>query len=58
MVKDSEIAETLEYLCMAFMGVCVGVNQMVGGTPGGNALPPLADEYTALSNRTKNEGDA
>ena len=57
-VKDSEIAETLEYLCMAFMGVCVGVNQMLGGTPGGNALPALADEYTALSNRTKGEGDS
>jgi hypothetical protein len=37
-VKDAEIAETLEYLCMAFIGVCVGVNQMLGGTPGGNAL--------------------
>ncbi len=52
-VKDSEIAETLEYLCMAFIGVCIGVNQMLGGTRGGNALPALADEYTTLSNRTK-----
>lgn len=56
-VKDAEIAETLEYLCMAFMGVCVGVNQMLDGTPGGNALPALADEYVALSNRTKAESE-
>ena len=56
-VKEGEIAETLEYLCMAFMGVCVGVNQMLSGTPGGNALPALADEYTALSNRTKAESE-
>ena len=55
-VKDAEIAETLEYLCMAFIGVCVGVNQVLGGTNGGNALSALADEYIALSNRTKAEG--
>jgi hypothetical protein len=57
-VKDKEVAETLEYLCMAFMGVCVGVNQMLGGTPGGNTLSALAYEYTALSNRTKAESEA
>jgi len=57
-VKDKEVAETLEYLCMAFMGVCVSVNQMLGGTPAGNALNELADEYTALSNRTKTESEA
>jgi Family of unknown function (DUF5677) len=56
-VKDTEIAETIEYLCMAFMGVCVGVNQMLGGTTGGTVLPALADEYTALSNRTKAENE-
>jgi hypothetical protein len=56
-VKDKDVAETLEYLCMALMGVCVGVNQMLGGTPGGNALNALAEEYTALSNRTKAESE-
>ncbi len=50
-VKDTEIVETLEYLCLAVMGVCVGVNQILGGTPGGNVLNTLADEYIQLSNK-------
>jgi hypothetical protein len=57
-VEDAEIAETLEYFCMAFMGVCVGVNQMLDGTPGGNPLSGLGDEYLALSNRTKAESQS
>jgi hypothetical protein len=48
-VRDPELAETLEYLCMAVMGVCVGVNQILEGTKGGNALNGLADQYMALS---------
>jgi hypothetical protein len=34
-VKDVEIELTLYHLCSAVMGVCVGVNQILGGTPGG-----------------------
>jgi hypothetical protein len=41
--RDAEIVETLEYLCMAVIGVLVGVNQIIGGTEGGNALNWLAD---------------
>jgi hypothetical protein len=52
-VKDAEIAETLEYLCMAATGVCVGVNQMLGGTDGGKALDGIRTRYTDLSNRTR-----
>ena len=52
MVKDEEIEETLELLCQAVMCVCVGVNQMLGGTQGGSALNGLADEYVALSNKS------
>jgi Family of unknown function (DUF5677) len=52
-VKNAEIAETLEYLCMAAIGVCVGINQMLGGTDGGKALDGIAARYTDLSNRTK-----
>jgi hypothetical protein len=49
--RDEETAETLEYLCMAVMGVCVGVNEILGGTQGGDSLNALADQYTGLSNR-------
>jgi hypothetical protein len=49
--SNRELAETLKYLCMAVMGVCVGVNQLIGGTRGGAALNGLADRYFHLSNR-------
>ena len=32
------------------MCVCVGVDEMLGGTQGGDALNGLADEYVALWN--------
>jgi|SRR5215831_20454830 len=52
-VEDKEIDETLEYLCQAVMGVCIGVSQILGGTRGGAALnDTLADEYIALSNKS------
>ena len=51
--REAEIAETLEYLCMAAMGVCVGVNQLLEGTPGGDQLNGLAERYTEISNRSK-----
>jgi hypothetical protein len=60
-VKDEEIEQTLEFLCMAVMSVCVCVNEMIGGTRGGQPLRTMADEYIALSNkcaelrRAKNE---
>jgi hypothetical protein len=58
-VKDVEIELTLYYLCSAVMGVCVGVNQILGGTPGGMVLNHLADEFSALSSDTKSgAGDA
>jgi Family of unknown function (DUF5677) len=50
---EHELAETCEYLCMAAIGVCVAVNQVIGGTPGAAALNALADRYSDLSNRTK-----
>ena len=37
--RDEEIIETLEYLCMAVMGVLIGVLQIIGRrAAGGNAL--------------------
>jgi len=51
-VKDKEIEETLELLCQAVIGVCIGVNQILGGTEGRAKLNSLADEYVALSSRS------
>jgi hypothetical protein len=51
-VHDEEIEETLELLCQAVMGVCVAVNQIIGGTNGGSVLDGLADQYVALSNKS------
>jgi len=52
-VSEKEMAETYEYLCMTAIGVCVAVNQVIGGTTGGSALNDIAVRYTDLSNRTK-----
>jgi hypothetical protein len=51
-VSDKEIEQTLELLCQATIGVCIGVNQMLGGTDGGSVLNEPADEYVALSNKS------
>ena len=51
-VTDEEIEQTLEFLCMAAMSVCVAVNQMIGGTKGGTVLRAMGDEFIALSNRS------
>jgi hypothetical protein len=51
-VKDEEIEETLELLCQPVIGVCIGVNQILGGTGAGVKLNSLAQEYVALSNRS------
>ena len=51
-VTDEEIQDRLELLCQAVMCVCIGVNQMLGGTGGGGALNGLADGYVALSNKS------
>lgn len=46
LVSEKELAETYEYLCMAAIGVCVAVNQVIGGTAGGSMLNSIADRYT------------
>jgi hypothetical protein len=58
LVKPREIAETYEYLSMACLGVCIGVNQIIGGAEGGKGLNALADRHTALSNASKAEENA
>ena len=49
--RDAEIIETLEYLCMAAIGVLVGVDQIIGGTEGGKVMSNLADRYKSLSDQ-------
>jgi hypothetical protein len=50
--ESSEIAETLEFGCSALLGVCVGANNLVGGTTAGKELHMLFDEYKKLSGKS------
>jgi hypothetical protein len=59
--KNQELAETFQYLCIAFIGACVGVDQLLGGTQLERAfqslafqikLGALADRCSDLSSRT------
>jgi hypothetical protein len=47
LVRAQEVAETYEYLSMACIGVCVAVNEIIGGNQG---LSDVADRHTVLSN--------
>jgi len=49
--KDDQLAESLQYLTMAALRVSVGANEIIGGTPGGEMLQGLLDEYMALTRR-------
>jgi Family of unknown function (DUF5677) len=46
LVRAEEVVETFEYLSMACVGVCVAVNQIIGGTVD---LGAIAARHTALS---------
>lgn len=52
-IDAGETEETLEFACSALLGVCVGANKLVGGTPAGKNLPALFEEFRALSNASK-----
>jgi hypothetical protein len=41
----AEIEDTLIIACLAMLGCCIGVNQILDGTDGGKGLEALADEY-------------
>jgi hypothetical protein len=47
--KEQEILQTFDWACNAMVGVCIGVNQIVEGTPTGRTLLGIADEYQALT---------
>jgi hypothetical protein len=57
-VRPEQVIETYEYLSMACMGVCVGVNQIIGGTEGGKLLNAVAERHDVLSNASKKDQDA
>ncbi len=52
--EEGEILETLELICDALLGVCVGAAQIIGGLPSGKELAPLLEELVAL--RKSNAG--
>jgi hypothetical protein len=47
-VTEHEVVETLDFACTALMAVCVGANQLVGGTPAGKGLGDLWEEHKML----------
>jgi len=49
--KPGEAVMTLLYACEAFLGVCVGCNEILGGTAAGAELGELVDEYQRLGSR-------
>ncbi len=49
--KPREAVGTLLYACEALLGVCVGCNEMLGGTAAGAELAELVNEYQLLADR-------
>jgi hypothetical protein len=49
LVQIDEVDETLEFACSALLAVCVGANQLLGGTQAGKSLHELFDEFKKLS---------
>jgi hypothetical protein len=50
---EQEIVQTWDWACNAMLGVCVGVNQVLGGTPAGQGLRQLGDRYHGLTTGRK-----
>jgi hypothetical protein len=46
--KEGEIAQTWDWACKAMLATCVGVNEILGGTPAGLKLREIADRYQVL----------
>lgn len=49
--RPREAVMTLLYACEAFLGVCVGCNEILGGTAAGAELGELVNEYQLLGDR-------
>jgi hypothetical protein len=48
-VHDSELSQTMNWACMGMIGACVSFNEGIGGTPAGQELLAIADQWQALS---------
>lgn len=48
LVDPEEEVQTIEFGCLALLGVCVGTNDLVGGTEPGKQLAELCEDYKAL----------
>lgn len=55
--RPGEIATTMDWACNALIGICVGVNQILEGTPAGQTLLALADEYQSLARRVAGKSE-
>jgi Family of unknown function (DUF5677) len=51
--KVEEVAMTLDLACNSMLGVCAGVNEVLGGTAAGQKLGLIADRYRALTTHRK-----
>lgn len=51
--KEEEIIRTWDWGCNAMLSACVGVNEILGGTPAGQQLEGIADRYQTLTTRPK-----
>jgi len=58
MPVEGEVEQTYEFACNAMLGVCVAVNQALGGTESGERLWTLGDAFRALSDDSKVAQDA
>ncbi len=51
-LSTEELAQTLQTLCMAVLGVCDHVSELIGETSGGGAIKGLLDRYVLLTKRS------
>jgi hypothetical protein len=49
-VNEVELSRTVDWACLAMIGVCVAANQILEGTPTGQELLKIADQWQALGN--------
>jgi hypothetical protein len=51
--RGAEVADTVNIACHAVLGVCVAVNQILGGTSANNLLTKLFAEYEQMNESAK-----
>ncbi|MFI4973426.1 MAG: hypothetical protein ACHP84_02680 [Caulobacterales bacterium] len=52
-LQEPEVLATIDWACNAMLVVCVGVNQILGGTAAGRKLETVADRHRALEDETR-----